>query len=203
MKTAPQRQPLRRFRRKAEMSLTWAGPGRRGLHEADPVDDRAERRPCDCIAVPAVDEQLPDRLAHRSAEVTGIQTRAAAASGPVQRRRQPRTCRGRRCSFAFAAVECRQSHDSRAASSDHSRRFFYSTPGCPRAAEQVWMRCTVADNAAQTRTGWHCWGRGMLHMSVLDYVACCLMLHLELSKRAPDGTARGWAAASTLAAPRR
>ena len=124
-------------------------------------------------------------------------------SGPVQRRRQPRTCRGRRCSFAFAAVEWRQSRDSRAASSDHSRRFFYGTPGCPRAAEQVWMRCTVADNAAQTRTGWHCWGRGMLHMSVLYYVARRLMLHLELSKRAPDGTARGWAAASTLAAPRR
>ena len=202
MKTAPQRQPLRRFRRKAEMSLTWAGPGRRGLHEADPVDDRAERRPCDCIAVPAVDEQLPDRLAHRSAEVTGIQTRAAAAavwSGSAT----PTAAHVPRCSFAFAAVECRQSRDSRAASSDHSRRFFYSTPGCPRAAEQVWMRCTVADNAAQTCTGWHCWGRGMLHMSVLYYVACRLMLHLELSKRAPDGTARGWAAASTLAAPRR
>jgi hypothetical protein len=81
---------------------------------------------------------------------------------------------------------------------------FSITPGCPRAAEQVWMRCTVADNAAQTCTGWHCWGRGMLHMSVLYYVVLCrLMLHLELSKRAPDGTARGWAAASTLAAPRR
>jgi hypothetical protein len=122
-------------------------------------------------------------------------------SGPVQRRRQPRTCRG-------AALRSQQwsvgSHVTAEPLRAITHGGFSITPGCPRAAEQVWMRCTVADNAAQTCTGWHCWGRGMLHMSVLYYVVLCrLMLHLELSKRAPDGTARGWAAASTLAAPRR